>query len=127
MNKKELAVQYKHSGCNCAQAVIAAFCDECGLTLDQAKKAGAGFGSGMGGMKGTCGALCGAHTVLGFRIYNGVTINPVSKILYELFENKCGSTVCKELKGTETGRMLCSCDDCVANAVECLEQVCSRE
>lgn len=123
MNKKELAVQYKHSGCNCAQAVIAAFSEECGISVDTAKKLGAGFGSGLGSMNGTCGALCGAHTVLGILLYNGVTINPISKILFNQFEMKCGATICRDLKGVETGHMLCSCDECVANAVEALEQV----
>lgn len=123
MNRKETAVTYKNSGCNCAQAVIAAFADECGISFETAKKLGAGFGSGMGSMNGTCGALCGAHTVLGMKIYNGTSINPISKLLFNQFEMKCGATICKDLKGVETGRMICSCDDCVANAVEALEQV----
>ena len=123
MTKKEIAVEYKHNACNCAQAVIAAYCKECGITLEQAKRLGAGFGLGMGTTYGTCGALCGAQTVLGIKMYNGASLNPISKILFNQFEMKCGSTVCRELKGIDTGRMPCSCDDCVANAVEALEQV----
>ncbi len=92
MDKKELAVQYKHSGYNCAQAVISAYADELGIDLETARALGAGFGAGMGTMGATCGALCGAQ--IG------------------------GAAICIDLKGVTTGRMLCSCDDCVANAVE---------
>ena len=38
MDKKELAVQYKHSGYNCAQAVIAAFADTAGVSMDEARE-----------------------------------------------------------------------------------------
>ena len=40
-----------------------------------------------------------------------------SKELFKSFEAKSGATVCKDLKGIETGRMLCSCENCVKNAV----------
>ena len=42
MDKKGIAVQYKHSGYNCAQAVIAAYADELGIDLETARALGAG-------------------------------------------------------------------------------------
>ena len=108
MDKKDLAVRFKHNGYNCAQAVIAVYADELGIDLGTARALGAGFGAGMGTMGATCGALCGAQIVLGL---SGKTN----------FLERCGATICLELKGVTTGRMLCSCDSCVANAVDILE------
>ncbi len=65
MTKSDLAVQFKHSGYNCAQAVVAAFAEDLGINLETARALGAGFGAGMGTMGATCGALCGAQIVLG--------------------------------------------------------------
>lgn len=122
MDKKELAVQYKHSGYNCAQAVIAAYADELGVDLVTARALGAGFGAGMGTMGATCGALCGAQTVLGLMNKGSVVMGAARK-LYNGFFDRCGATICAELKGITTGRTLCSCDNCVANAVAVLEEL----
>ena len=88
MDKKETAVQYKHSGYNCCQAVLMAYQEELGLSEEMIKKLGASYGVGMGCMGATCGA-----------------------------------TVCKDLKGLETGKVLCPCDDCVRNAVTAYESI----
>ena len=44
-----------------------------------------------------------------------------SKNVHQSFKEKSGATICKELKGIGTGKVLCSCDDCVRNAVKLLE------
>jgi len=120
MSKKDLAVQYKHSGMNCAQAVVAAYAEDLGIDLGTAKALGAGFGAGMGTMGGTCGALCGAQMVLGMK-NKGKPVMRQARSLYDAFLNQCGATVCAEIKGVTTGRMLCSCDQCVANAAALVE------
>lgn len=122
MTKAEKAVEYKRS-MNCAQAVIAAYADELGLDLETAKKLGAGLGAGMGTMQGTCGALTGAEIVLGLRDYGGRPIMPKARQLFTEFANRCHGTLCYDLKGITTGAMLCSCDNCVKNAVEILEEM----
>ena len=122
MDKKELAVQFKHSGYNCAQAVVAAYADELGIDLETARALGAGFGAGMGTMGATCGALCGAQTVLGLK-NKGTSVMKQARVLYGEFLSRCGATICAELKGVATGRVLCSCDDCVANAVAILGEL----
>lgn len=33
------------------------------------------------------------------------------------FQEKSGATICKDLKGVETGKVLCPCAQCVRNAV----------
>ena len=122
MDKRDLAVQYKHSGYNCAQAVIAAYADELGIDLETARALGAGFGAGMGTMGATCGALCGAQIVLGLS-KKGTPVMSSARRLYSAFSERCGATVCMDLKGIATGRMICSCDDCVANATEILGEL----
>lgn len=118
MERKEKAVEYKHNGYNCCQAVLAAFSDEIELPDDMLKRMGAAFGFGMGGMEGTCGALCGAEMVLGLRDHVGKPMPVPAKAMLELFKNKSGATICKELKGIDSGKVLCSCDDCVRHGVE---------
>ena len=38
-------------------------------------------------------------------------------------ENKTGGTICKDLKGVETGKVLCTCPDCIRAGVEVVEEV----
>ncbi len=87
------------------------------------KRIGAGFGLGMGGMEGTCGALCGAEMILGLTKYKGSPIRNDAKELHRKFTQICGGSICRELKGVGTGKVLCSCDDCVRNAVALLEEI----
>ena len=39
------------------------------------------------------------------------------------FESMCKATLCKDLKGRDTGIVLCECDDCVRNAVTIVENL----
>ena len=54
-----------NSGYNCAQSVVKAYAEVFGFDEDQALAFSSGFGGGMGGMQGTCGAVTGAYMVLG--------------------------------------------------------------
>ena len=107
---------------NCCQAVACVFSDEVGVSEETLRKLGAGFGLGMGTMEATCGALCGAQMVLGLMKYNGKPIRNEAAELYREFAAKCGATICREIKGVGTGKVLCTCDECVRNAVELMEQ-----
>ncbi len=122
MERKELAVDLKHNGHNCCQAVLCAFSDELNMSTETLDKIGAGFGGGMGCLEGTCGALVGANIALGLKTFEGRPILRDSASLLSEFNSKCGSTICKVLKGRDTGKVLCECDDCVRNAVEILEK-----
>lgn len=76
----------------------------------------------MGCMESTCGALIGAVMVAGI-LTDGKGTPRISKELVQNFERKCGATICKDLKGIETGKVLCSCPECVRNAVLSLGEV----
>mgnify|MGYP000564880866 CR=1 FL=1 len=127
MDRKEYAVELKHSGHNCAQAVLCAFADETGLETELLDKMGAAFGGGMGCLESTCGALCGAQMVLGFKKFNGRPVVRDAAVLHRNFTEKSGASICKELKGIGTGVVLCECDDCIRNAVEVLEEYLNAE
>ena len=113
--RQEYAARLKRE-MNCCQAVVKAFADT--LPLAEATLSGiaSGFGSGMGTMEGSCGALVGAVMVAGLRS-NGVGTAALSRKILPRFKELCGATICRELKGIGTGKVLCSCEDCVRNAV----------
>lgn len=126
MNIKERAAQaaaWKAAGqCNCAQAVLKAFEDKLPVDADTLMKLGAGYAAGMGCMESTCGALIGAVMVAGAAT-DGKGTPRISKELLQNFQEKCGATICKDLKGVETGAPLCPCPECVRNAVLALGEV----
>ena len=123
MERKEKAVEWKHSGCNCAQAVLCAFAEETGRTEEEMKKLGAAFGAGMGCMDATCGALVGAGIALGIQKGGVKPVGRDAANLHRKFEEMCGATICRDLKGVDTGKVVCECDDCVRNAVTILEEM----
>ena len=114
--RAEKAVNLKHSGCNCCQAVTASFSDITGTEGDTLMKAASGFAGGMGCMEATCGALIGAVMTAGL-IKDGKGTVGAARTMLKDFEKRSGATICKELKGADTGKVLCECDDCVRNAV----------
>ncbi len=122
-SRKELAVNKKRNGYNCAQAVACSFCDYAGIEEEQMKRITQAFGVGMGTMEGTCGAITGANVVLGLKNGGdrGKTVTEARKIMTD-FQNQNGAVTCKVLKGIETGKMLRNCEDCVRDAVELLEK-----
>ena len=124
--KQDRAVELKNrtgdAHYNCCQEVACVFSEETGIDGDVLRRIGAGFGLGMGGMEGTCGALCGAEMVLGLVKYKGKPIRNDAKELHRKFTELCGGSICREIKGVGTGKVLCSCDDCVRNAVSILEE-----
>ena len=102
---------------NCCQAVLVAFADKLGKKEDDLLRLGSGFGSGMATMEGTCGALVGAIMVSSLLSAEGEARNN-SRAIMSRFKELCGgATICRDLKGIETGKVLCSCEVCVRNAV----------
>lgn len=109
------AVELKASY-NCAQAVVLSYADKLPLEEETLKKLAAGYGGGMGCMEGTCGALVGAVMVAGM-LTDGQGTGRYAREILLGFRERCGATICKDLKGVETGKVLCPCTECVRNAV----------
>ena len=109
---KETIVRHD-KGYNCAQAVACTYCDLFGY------------------MAGTCGALSGAVLLAGLKNSDGQINAPktkgktykLSRQLLEHFQERCGSTICAELKGVTTGTPVHSCADCIKDAAAIVEEV----
>lgn len=122
MDRKEKAVNYKHSGFNCCQAVVKALADMTEMDEDTLNVIASGFAVGMGCMEATCGALVGATMIAGLLKEGKGSVGTAREILNK-FEEYSGATICKDLKGKETGVVICECDDCVRNAIRAFDEV----
>ena len=112
-----LAAKRRAEGvCNCCQAAALALADQTGLNEEALMAACSGFAVGMGNMEGGCGALVGAAMAAGLHL-GGKGAVRYTRQISENFARRSGAVVCRELKGLTTGKELCSCADCVRNAV----------
>lgn len=138
------ALKLFRDGFHCSQSVIASFCEECGVTSEQALRMGACLGSGM--RKGeVCGACTGALVVLGL-LYGHCSVcdrasksrsDKVNDMFMNMFADENGSCVCRELLGCDVStaegvkyavdnRLFADfCPRMVKSAVDILERVIS--
>ena len=140
-DKGQMAVDKFMEGYNCAQSVVFAFCEECGLSQDAALKVACGFGAGMGRKQEVCGAVAGGVMVLGLRHGRGTQEGrPVTEALYPMtrefmdgFAVRNGSYLCRDLLSgceltseegqrqfKERGLLEKVCKPCVRSAAELL-------
>ncbi|MEE1086365.1 MAG: C-GCAxxG-C-C family protein [Schaedlerella sp.] len=128
-DKVEKALAYNKKGYNCAQAVACTFCEELGIKEEDAFRMAEGFGSGMG-MMDMCGAVTGMIMVIGMKnsIGNLESGKPTkgdtvkkAKNYAEQFKEKNGSYYCRDLKKVVDGKPMCSCRQCISDAVEMVE------
>ncbi len=121
--RKLLAAEKKRCNThNCAQAVVCTYCDLVGLPEQTALDIAGAYGSGMGNMEGTCGALVGAGMVVGLATKDRNLSRARMKEILTKFQERNGAIQCKQLKGIGTGTVLRACPDCVADASEFLEE-----
>lgn len=131
MTKKEYAIELHDRGCNCAQSVACSFANEVSVSEDILMKMTEAFGLGAGGMEGMCGALSGALTIAGMKYADGNIEAPKSKkntyaVARKIcadFKEKCGSLICAELKGVESGKPLIPCPECIKVGVGIAESI----
>ena len=105
--------------------MTAALADETDMPKDQLKMISTGFCAGMGAMEATCGALIGAGMIAGLKTEGSKTLIYTKQIVDE-FKKNSGAVRCRDLKGIDTGKVLCLCDDCVRNAVRAYETVMAK-
>ena len=126
-SRKHLAAEKKRCNShNCAQSVVCTYCDLVGLPEQTALDIAGAFGTGMGNMEGTCGALVGAGMIVGLATKDRNLSRGRMKVLMEKFQERNGATQCRLLKGIGTGRVLRDCPDCVTDASEFLEEFLSQ-
>lgn len=105
MNHGEKAVEYFCKGYNCAQSTAAAFAEDAGASPEAVLRTMAGFGGGIGGTRGMCGAVSGMVWAIG--VYGGSydpNDNAAKTAFYtairaalDEFIEKFGTTSCREL------------------------------
>jgi C_GCAxxG_C_C family probable redox protein len=125
------------SGLSCSQAIVGAFAKELELPHSIAMKIASAFGGGIAGSGETCGAVTGALMVIGLK-YGRVLPNDLkakektyelSKELFQSFECKYKSLLCRELKlddrSTKAKEQLAhlKCTDYVKDAVTIVEEL----
>ena len=123
MTKGELARTNFQNGCNCAQAVLLAFCEDYGMDKDTAMMIAASFGAGMAGLRSTCGTVTGANMVIGLaKGSDRADANAAFREFAAAFTEKNGSLVCKELLGMRIKTRL-TCADLCQDAGDLLERL----
>lgn len=128
MNKKEQAIANHKKGYNCAQSVACLYASEFGFKEEDVFKLVEAFGLGMGTMD-TCGVVSAMAVIVGMKNSDGNLAEPKTKgssykLMKELtkeFEAKNKTTICRELKGVDTGTVIRSCDGCIEDAVSIIE------
>lgn len=125
--QKAVDLREKH-GYNCAQAILCAYADLFGMDEQTAYRIAEAFGTGMGGMGDTCGAVSAAFMLLGMKSKNGIGDKAGRAALYKdvrelaaAFKAEAGSTICRELKG-QTGLPVYPCAKCIETAAKLLEE-----
>lgn len=101
MDHQELALKYFNMKYHCSQAVLAAYSDLTGLSIDESLKLGSCFGSGMRQGE-VCGAATGALMVLGLIFgytdpNNKEQSNRINDKFLKRFKEENGSYLCNEL------------------------------
>lgn len=109
MARSEHAEQRLRSGSNCAQSVLGEFADDLGLDIDLADSVACGFGGGMGGLGGSCGAVTGGIMVIGLLTcgptHQGPSaegrIDDLVQDFVRRFQGVHGSALCRDLLGCD--------------------------
>ncbi len=126
MTKGEIAKNNFQNGCNCAQAMLLAFCEDYGMERETALTIAAGFGSGMAGLRETCGTVTGANMVIGLaKGKNRMDANRTFREFADRFREKNGSLVCKELLAARIKTRL-TCADLCYDAGNLLEEILAK-
>lgn len=97
MNPIDEACNLFEDGYVCSQAVFGVFCEEFGLSKNDAFKIAACFGSGMRQAE-VCGACTGALMAIGLKYgEDKKTCDRLSNRFFEEFRKENGSFICRDL------------------------------
>lgn len=110
------AIEYMNGSYSCSQSVLCAFCDEAGLSHDEAKKLATPY---AGGAKKKCGAVCAAGLVLEEKFKGEGCSTGLIAELEAAFKQKNGSVLCREIRGQN----LRPCVGCVEDAATILDDL----
>lgn len=146
MSYADKAKEIFKTGCNCSQAVFAAFSDVLGIDETMAKRVSVGLGGGVGRMREVCGAVSGGAMVLGM-IYGGENGEDKGSAYAKVqdfaneFKKESGSIICREIlaldkekketpkpdERTEQYYKVRPCADKVYDAAKIIEQMIAQK
>ena len=109
------AVDYMRGAYSCSQSVMCAFCEEAGISHDEAKIVAAPY---AGGAKVKCGAVWGALLILEKKFGKEAAAEKQTE-LENKFREKVSSINCREIRG----KRLRPCIGCVEDAASILEGI----
>ena len=104
--KQSLAMEGLASGKNCGQLVLLAYQEELNLPEELLLSLSAG--------------LVGANLVLAMKNKGNPMVQVEAAHLFQDFEKCCGASICKDLRGIGKEKPLCSCEDCIKEAIALL-------
>lgn len=129
---KEDAVKRFENGYNCCQAVICTYCEELGMKEDEIFRLTEAFGSGMGGLKDTCGAVSGMFMALSLANSKSTFADPKAtkeetyaliQEAAEKFKEKHNSLYCRDLLVVSEPSPRPCCIQCVRDASAILDEM----
>jgi C_GCAxxG_C_C family probable redox protein len=143
MSKADSAVQCFTDGFNCAQAVLSSNSETYGLDKETAYKVSGAFGSGMGQLGETCGAVTGALMLIGLKYGKYKPSDTEAKDrtyacvkqYTNMFKEQYGSIKCEDLikydlskpeqlaEARKAGVFQNICPKLIASSVEMVEKV----
>ena len=129
-SRVNIALDKFMNGYNCSQAVICTYCDLLGLDEETAFRLSEGFGSGMGGLQNTCGAVTGMFMVASLKNSDGnlgqgktkLSTYSLIKLMSEEFREINSSIICRDLLKRDGSSKKRSCAGCVEDACTIIER-----
>lgn len=114
--KVSKAIEYMQGAYTCSQSVMCAFCEDAGISHDEAKKIAAPY---SGGRAIKCGALYAGELVLKSKC--GEDTNLVEE-LDKNFQEKVGTINCRDIRRNN----LRPCIGCVEDSATILEKIIAK-
>lgn len=93
MDKVSQAVELMKGAHSCSQSVLCAFCEDAGISFEEAEKIAAPY---SGGRKIKCGAVCAAEIVLDKKFGNSAA-DKISEF-EKKFQEKVGALNCRDIR-----------------------------
>jgi C_GCAxxG_C_C family probable redox protein len=104
----ENAIQLFRGDYNCAQSVFSVYAPDLKINETDARRIASGFGSGMGALQKTCGAVTGGIMAIGARYFDEsnlaatkILVHKQVRRLVVRFEAKHGTVECFSLLGMD--------------------------
>lgn len=115
MDKVSNAVELMKGAHSCSQSVLCAFCEDAGITFEDAEKIAAPY---SGGRKIKCGAVCAAELILSAK-FGDAQAEKLHAEFEKKFLDKVGAINCREIRSQN----LRPCIGCVEESATILDEM----